>query len=95
MIEANFHRCGADLIGGEQSGRNGWSFGDDQRQVLFFALIGAFSCAQAFDVAKNCACQKALGCGDPTWNPLNEGTHVKKRRRLGALEKINSGSNNQ
>ena len=87
MIEANLHRGGTDLIGREQSGCHGWSFGDDERQVLFFALIGTFSRTQAFDVAKNCACQKALGCGDPTWNSFNEGIHVKKRPPLNRARK--------
>ena len=45
---ADFHRRGADLVGGEHARDGGRHFGDDQRQVALLAFVRAFARAEAF-----------------------------------------------
>ena len=60
-LDANFHRRGANLIGREHAGDGRRDFGNDQRKVALLSLVRAFAGAEAFDVAKHAAGQKAVG----------------------------------
>ena len=67
-LGANFHRRGANLIGGEHAGDGRGDFGHNEREVAFLALLRAFARAEAFDVTEYTACEKALRRGDGTFN---------------------------
>ncbi len=70
-LDADFHRRGANLIGGEHAGDRRRHFGNNQRQVAFLPLVRAFAGAEAFDVTKHAAGEKALWRDDGTGISLN------------------------
>ena len=57
---ADFHRRGANLIGGEKSGGCRGHFGDDQREIALPAFVGTSAGAEPFDVTKHSAGEKAF-----------------------------------
>ena len=59
-LDANFHRRGANLVGREHAGDGRRHFGNDEREVALLSLVRAFARAEAFDVAKHAAGEKAL-----------------------------------
>ena len=58
-FHADLHRGGANLVGGEESGHGRGRLGDDQREIALRPLVGTLAGAEAFDVAKHAAGEKA------------------------------------
>ena len=63
-LNTNLHRRGANLVGRKHAGNRRRHLRHNQRQIAFLPLVRALARAEAFDVAKHAAGEKALGRDD-------------------------------
>ena len=70
MLNANLHRCGADLVGGKHPRRRGRYLGDNHRQISFLTFVAAFTGAEPFYITKQPGRQETLRGNNGTINGM-------------------------